>query len=95
MNGRITFGPELRYAIQIRGLTLTDAARRSRVATATASAAEQGRPVNVATAMRLARTIAACPIVPELLDWVERPILPAEPATDAEATNATGGGAVD
>lgn len=73
MSGRITFGAELGYAMQIRGLTLTDAARRSRVATATASAATRGRPVNVATALRLARTVAACPIVPELLEWVERP----------------------
>jgi transcriptional regulator with XRE-family HTH domain len=73
MSARITFGAELGYAMQIRGLTLTDVARRSRVATATASAATRGRPVNVATALRLARTVAACPIVPELLEWVERP----------------------
>jgi transcriptional regulator with XRE-family HTH domain len=73
MNSRITFGAELRYAMHVRGMSLTDVARRSGVAIATASSAALGRPVNVTTALRVARAVAAQPVIPELLDWVERP----------------------
>jgi hypothetical protein len=73
VNSRITFGAELRYAMHVRGLSLTDVARHSGVAVATASSAAMGRPVNVTTALRIARAVAARPIVPELLEWVERP----------------------
>ncbi len=73
MNSRITFGAELRYAMQVRALSLTDVARQSGVAVATASSAAMGRPVNVTTALRIARDVAGRPIVPELLEWVERP----------------------
>ncbi len=73
MNSRITFGAELCYAMQVRGLSLTDVARLSGVAVATASSAARGRPVNVTTALRVARAVAARPIVPELLEWVQRP----------------------
>ncbi|MEO8899259.1 MAG: hypothetical protein ABI352_11090 [Candidatus Dormibacter sp.] len=73
MNGRITFGAELRHAMQVRGLSLSDVAAIAGVATATASSAAKGRPVNVTTALRVARAVAARPIVPELLEWVERP----------------------
>ena len=73
MNSRITFGAELRYAMQVRALSLTDVARQSGVAVATASSAAMGRPVNVTTALRIARAVAGRPIVPELLEWVERP----------------------
>ena len=82
VNSRIIFGPELGYAMHIRGLSLTDAARLAGVAIATASAAVAGRPVNVTTALRVARAVAAQPIVPELLEWVERP-LPIEPRPSA------------
>jgi hypothetical protein len=73
VNSRITFGAELRYAMHVRGLSLTEVARRSGVAVATASSAALGRPVNVTTALRVARAVAAQPVIPELLDWVERP----------------------
>ena len=73
MNSRITFGAELRYAMHVRGLSLTDVARSSGVAIATASSAALGRPVNVTTALRVARAVAAQPVIPELLDWVARP----------------------
>jgi transcriptional regulator with XRE-family HTH domain len=73
MNSRITFGAQLRYAMQVRALSLTDVARQSGVAVATASSAAMGRPVNVNTALRIARAVAGRPIVPELLEWVERP----------------------
>src|SRR5487761_1713899 len=77
MSSRITFGAELRYAMQVRGLSLTDVARHSGVAVATVSSAASGRPVNVTTALRVARAVASRPIVPELLEWVQRP----DPAT--------------
>ena len=73
VSGRITFGAELRYAMHVRGLSLTEVARRSGVAVATASSAALGRPVNVTTALRVARAVAAQPVIPELLEWVERP----------------------
>jgi transcriptional regulator with XRE-family HTH domain len=73
VNSRITFGAELRYAMHVRGLSLTEVARRSGVAIATASSAALGRPVNVNTALRVARAVAAQPVIPELLDWVARP----------------------
>jgi hypothetical protein len=73
VNSRITFGAELRYAMHVRGLSLTDVARSSGVAIATASSAALGRPVNVTTALRVARAVAAQPVIPELLDWVARP----------------------
>lgn len=73
MSSRIRFGAELGYAAHIRGLTLTEVARRAGVAVATASSAIQGRPVNVGTALRLARAVAACRIVPELAEWIDRP----------------------
>lgn len=73
VNSRITFGAELRYAMHVRGLSLTEVARHSGVAVATASSAAMGHPVNVTTALRVARAVAARPIIPELLEWVERP----------------------
>jgi hypothetical protein len=59
--------------MHVRGLSLTEVARRSGVAVATASSAALGRPVNVTTALRVARAVAAQPVIPELLEWVERP----------------------
>ncbi len=73
MNSRITFGAELRYAMRVRGLSLAEVARRSGVAVATASSAALGRPAIVTTSLRVARAVAAPPVIPELLDWVERP----------------------
>jgi hypothetical protein len=75
VGSRIVFGAELGYAMHIRGLSLTEVARLSAVATATASAAVAGRPVNVTTALRVARAVAARPVIPELLEWVERPVI--------------------
>jgi hypothetical protein len=77
MSSRITFGTELRYAMHVRGLSPTEVARLSGVTVATASSAAMGRPVNVTTALRVARAVAARPVVPELLEWVQRP----DPAT--------------
>lgn len=73
MHSRIVFGAELRYAMQVRALSLTELARRSGVAVATASSAARGRPVNVTTALRIARAVGDRPVIPELLEWVEPP----------------------
>jgi hypothetical protein len=69
MTSRIVFDASFGPAIRVRGLTLTVLARRADVAVATASSAVRGHPVNVATALRLARVVSATPIVPELEAW--------------------------
>jgi uncharacterized membrane protein YadS len=76
---RFRFGPEFTRAVQVRGLTLTAVARGAGIALATASAAARGDPVNVATAVKLSRAVAAAPVVPELEAWIGRPA--------SEATN--------
>ncbi|HEX4755835.1 MAG TPA: hypothetical protein VH661_08805 [Candidatus Dormibacteraeota bacterium] len=70
---RIAFDDEFAHALRVRGLTLTGLARRARVTLATASAAVHGRPLNVATATRLARALAAVPVVSELEAWARAP----------------------
>jgi hypothetical protein len=70
---RFRFGPEFTRAVQIRGLTLTAVARGAGIALATASAAARGDPVNVATALKLSRAVAAAPVVPELDAWMRIP----------------------
>jgi hypothetical protein len=73
MRTRFRFGPEFTRAVQIRGLTLTAVARGAGIALATASAAARGDPVNVATALKLSRAVAAAPVVPELDAWISIP----------------------
>jgi transcriptional regulator with XRE-family HTH domain len=70
---RIAFDDEFAHALRVRGLTLTELANRARVTVATASAAVQGRPLNVSTATRLARALAAAPVVSELEAWARAP----------------------
>jgi hypothetical protein len=70
---RIAFDEEFAHALRIRGLTLTELANRARVTVATASAAVHGRPLNVSTATRLARALAAVPVVSELEAWARPP----------------------
>jgi transcriptional regulator with XRE-family HTH domain len=70
---RIAFDDEFAHALRVRGLTLTELASRARVTVATASAAVHGRPLNVATATRLARALAAVPVVSELETWARAP----------------------
>jgi hypothetical protein len=73
MISRIVFDAEFAHAVRIRGLTCTELARRSRLALATVSAALDGRPVNVGTALRLSRAVSGCPVVPELETWARSP----------------------
>jgi hypothetical protein len=70
---RIAFDDEFANALRVRGLTLTELASHARVTVATASAAVHGRPLNVATATRLARALAAVPVVSELEAWARAP----------------------
>ena len=71
---RIAFDDEFAHALRVRGLTLTELANRARVTVATASAAVHGRPLNVSTATRLARALAAVPVVSELEAWARAPV---------------------
>jgi hypothetical protein len=70
MSTRLRFGPQFTRAVQVRGLTLTVVARDAGVALATACAAARGDPVNVATAVKLSRAVAANPVLPELDAWL-------------------------
>ena len=73
MISRIRFDRELAQAIRVRGLTVTEVARRANLSMATVSAALKGRPVNMTTALRLTRTVTAAPVVPELERWARDP----------------------
>jgi transcriptional regulator with XRE-family HTH domain len=73
MATRIAFDDEFTQALRVRGMTLTELATRARVSVATASSAVHGRPLNVSTATRLARALAAVPVVSELETWARAP----------------------
>jgi transcriptional regulator with XRE-family HTH domain len=67
---RTIFDPAFLEAICERGLTVTDLARRTGLSAATVSAAVRGRPVNLRTAVCLARTVAAAPRIEGLEAWI-------------------------
>jgi predicted transcriptional regulator len=73
MVSRIAFDEDLRHALRIRGLTLSDVARASGLALSTVSRAMAGRSVNMSTAIRLGRAVMATPVVPELEAWARDP----------------------
>lgn len=83
---RIAFDAEFVQAIRVRGLTLTEVARRAEVNIATASEAVHGRPVNIRTALQLSRAVASAPVVPELETWAREPLVPShdEDSVDQE-----------
>jgi plasmid maintenance system antidote protein VapI len=70
MISRIAFDDQFRHAVLVRGLTLTDLAQLTGLSLATVSRAVAGRPVNMSTALRLARSVTARPVVPELESWL-------------------------
>jgi transcriptional regulator with XRE-family HTH domain len=69
MTTRVVFDREFLHAAHIRGLTISELAQRAHLSPATVSAAVHGRPVNVRSAVLMARTLAACPIIKELEEW--------------------------
>ena len=69
MNTRVVFDPRVLHAIRVRGLTIGELARQSRLSQATVSAAIHGKPLNVRSAVLLARTLAECPVIKELEEW--------------------------
>jgi hypothetical protein len=87
VTSRITFTPAFAYAIRIRGLTLTELARRAHVSLARTSAAAHCRQVNITTALRLAKVVSASPIVAELEEWTESPDVGAD--TDGDSAPPT------
>jgi predicted transcriptional regulator len=69
MNTRIVFDREFTHTIRIRGLTMGELAKRAGRSQATASAAVHGKPLNMRSAVQLARALAACPVIEELERW--------------------------
>ncbi len=69
---RYQFGQAFCHAVRIRGLDITTLAGLAEVSPATVSAAVRGRSVNLRTAMRIARTVAGCPVVAELALWSDQ-----------------------
>lgn len=64
------FAPAFLEAVRIRGLTATKLAAIAHVSTSTVGAALQGKEVQMATALRLARAVADTPVIPALEQWV-------------------------
>jgi predicted transcriptional regulator len=62
------FGPALVEAVRVRGLTLQQVASMAEISPSTLSAALAGQSVQMATALRIARAIAAAPVIAELRD---------------------------
>lgn len=73
MTSRIVFSGALEHAMRIRALTRTDVATRAGVCLATVSRAVTGLPVNLTTALRIARAVSACAVVAELEEWGRDP----------------------
>jgi hypothetical protein len=61
---RFRFGPGLENALRVRGLDASRVAALADVAPATVSAAVRGRCLNVQTATRIAKAVAACEVSP-------------------------------
>jgi transcriptional regulator with XRE-family HTH domain len=68
---RFVFSPEFAHGLKVRGLTLTALASRAGVCVATASSAVRGRPVNMETAIKLARVVNGSAVIPELERWIQ------------------------
>jgi transcriptional regulator with XRE-family HTH domain len=69
MRTRFVFDRGLIHAVHLRGLTMGELAKRAELSPATVSAAVHGKPLNIRSAVRLARTLAACPVIDELEQW--------------------------
>lgn len=71
---RYRFGPAFGHAMRVRGLDLSKVATMADVSPATASSAVRGRSLNLRTAIRLARAVSQCPVLPELEWWCDKDI---------------------
>jgi predicted transcriptional regulator len=69
------FGDALSRALRVRGLTIQELARLAGVAPATASAAVNGRAVQITSATRIARAVREVRVVSELETWIDNPEL--------------------
>jgi transcriptional regulator with XRE-family HTH domain len=69
MTTRFVFDRGLLHAVHLRGLTMGQLAERAGLSSATVSAAVHGKPLNIRSAVQLARTLAACPVIEELAQW--------------------------
>jgi hypothetical protein len=69
MTTRFVFDRGLLHAVHPRGLTLGQLAKQAGLSAATVSAAIHGKPLNIRSAVQLARTLAACPVIEELEHW--------------------------
>lgn len=68
---RYRFGPALVHALRVRGLDLCRLASMAEVSPSTASSAVRGHALNLRTAMRIAKVVAASPVMPELEQWCQ------------------------
>jgi hypothetical protein len=73
------FSPDFETAVRVRGLTASRVAELARVAPATVSAALHGRRVTLQCALRIARAVHGCSVIPELAAWAEAPASDSEP----------------
>ena len=69
---RVVFDREFLHAVHVRGLTIRELAQRARLAPATVSSAVHGKPLNVHSAVALARALANVPVIQELEEWAAR-----------------------
>jgi len=77
MNTRVVFDPAVFHPMHVRGLTVAGLARGARLSPATISAAIHGKPLNVRSAVLLARTLASYPVIHELAEWAIQGAAPA------------------
>lgn len=71
MIGRITLNQDFVRSARVRGLTATALAERAGVSLPTALSALKLHPINLTSALRLCRAVAAAPVIEELDRWVE------------------------
>jgi hypothetical protein len=95
MSSRYTFDPSVVHALRIRGLTVSEWARRGGVVIATASSAVHGHEVNLTTAWRLTRVLDAAPVVPALERWALLPGSPQQPPKRGSRISQARRGATD
>ncbi len=72
---RVQLDPKrMHHGLVVRAMSLSDLAFAAGVSLTTASSAAAGRPVNIATALRVARALNARPVITEMQSLVrERP----------------------